>query len=216
MSTYPIFSNNKKQTLVFYSCPKNANTSVKLFFARHLGIENNFYFIEDEIPKYMKEESHKKRMEIKEKNTKTNLINIWPNHQKFSKADSTFKCCIIRCPIERFLSAYKNRILYHKDDAFKNLSIDKVIENLINNNIENLHFLPQTYYLGNNLKYFDCCVDIKNIQKFIDYVNNFFGIEKEFPKLQTGGNNNIVDLTAKQIENLKKIYFDDYNLLKTK
>ena len=30
MSTYPIFSNNKKQTLVFYSCPKNANEAVSV------------------------------------------------------------------------------------------------------------------------------------------------------------------------------------------
>ena len=103
MSTYPIFQNNKEETLVFYSCPKNANTSAKLFFAKHLGIEKNFYFIQDEIPKFKKDQSQKKIEEIKNKSKKTNLVNIWPNHQKFSKVNSTYKCCIIRDPIERFL-----------------------------------------------------------------------------------------------------------------
>ena len=155
MATYPIFNNKKNETLVFYSCPKNANTSAKLFFAKHLGIEKNFYFIQDEIPKFKKKESLKKIQEIKKKNKKTNLINIWPNHQKFTKVDSTYKCCIIRDPIERFLSAYKNRILFHKDSDFLNYSIDTVINNLLENNFKNKHFLPQYFYLGLDLYYFD-------------------------------------------------------------
>ena len=57
MSTYPIFKNNKNETLVFYACAKNANSSAKLFFAKHLGIENNFFFIEDDIPKHKTKES---------------------------------------------------------------------------------------------------------------------------------------------------------------
>ena len=57
MSTYPIFNNKDNKTLVFYACAKNANTSAKLFFAKHLGIENNFYFTEDDIPRYKTRES---------------------------------------------------------------------------------------------------------------------------------------------------------------
>ena len=37
---YGIFKNKKtNKTLVYYPCPKNANTSAKLFFAKHLGID---------------------------------------------------------------------------------------------------------------------------------------------------------------------------------
>ena len=35
---------------------------------------------------------------------------------------------MIRDPVNRFISCYNNRILYHQDLAFNNYSIDQVIE----------------------------------------------------------------------------------------
>ena len=50
---YPIFTNKKNnKKLVFYPVKKNANSSSKLFFAKHLGIQDNFYFLEDEKPRF--------------------------------------------------------------------------------------------------------------------------------------------------------------------
>ena len=213
MPTYPIFNNTKNESLVFYSCPKNANTSAKLFFAKHLGIDKNFYFIQDDIPKYKTEESHKKMQEIKADNDKKNLVNIWPNYQKFSKVDSTYKCCIVRDPVERFLSAYKNRILFHKDKDFFNLSVNSIIKKLLDNNFDNKHFLPQSYFLGLDLKYYDFVIDIKNISKFVIYVNNFFGKDIEFVKLQTGGNNKKIILNDQQINAVKLIYKADFDMI---
>ena len=43
---------------------------------------------------------------------KINLITLFPPYEKFSKVNADFKCCIIRNPIERFVSAFRNRILY--------------------------------------------------------------------------------------------------------
>ena len=44
---YGIFTNTKKnKTLCYYPVPKNANTSAKLFFAKHLGIEDRLVYIE--------------------------------------------------------------------------------------------------------------------------------------------------------------------------
>ena len=42
MSKFALFKNAKKQSLVYYPCAKNANTSAKLFFAKHTNNENNF------------------------------------------------------------------------------------------------------------------------------------------------------------------------------
>ena len=43
---YPLFSNKKTgKTLVFYPVKKNANSSAKLFFAKHLGLENKFFLL---------------------------------------------------------------------------------------------------------------------------------------------------------------------------
>ena len=50
---YPVFTSNKNgKKLAFYPVKKNANTSSKLFFASHLGIEDNFFFLEDEMPRF--------------------------------------------------------------------------------------------------------------------------------------------------------------------
>ena len=53
MSSYGIFENkDKTKKLVFYPCPKNANSSAKLFFIKHLGLENEYIFLSDNIPRY--------------------------------------------------------------------------------------------------------------------------------------------------------------------
>ena len=53
MSSYLIFTNQKtKKRLVFYPVPKNANTSTKLFFAKHLGIDKDYVFLSDDKPEY--------------------------------------------------------------------------------------------------------------------------------------------------------------------
>ena len=207
MSTYPIFKNKANKTLVFYACAKNANTSVKLFFTKHLGIENNFFFIEDNIPKHRTKES---QAYIKKNTGKTNLINIWPNHQEFKEVNSDIKCCVIRHPFDRFISAYKNRILFHKDNNFKDLTVDAILNKLEENNFENKHFLPQNYYLGNELAYYNFYVDITKINLFADFVNNFFGKKIEFPKLQTGGNNFDIQLTNLQKKRIENIYHKDF------
>ena len=42
---YAIFQNKKDQSLVYYQCAKNANSSAKLFFMKHSNKENKVFFI---------------------------------------------------------------------------------------------------------------------------------------------------------------------------
>ena len=209
-SYYAIFENkNNGKKLIYYPCPKNANTSAKLFFARHLGIENKFVFLSDNIPQYKQSRS------IFEKINKINIVSFLPSKQKFTKVLADEKCCIVRNPIKRFISAYNNRILFHKDTQFKNHSVDMVIEKLENNLFENKHFLPQTYFLGNDLKYFTIVANTKNISGFERKVNYFFDKKVKFPKMQTGGGEFNLKLNISQLDKLKKIYIEDFNLLET-
>jgi len=210
-SVYPRFKNNKKEYLVYYPCKKNANSSAKLFFIKHIGFEEKIYFIEDEVPRYKKELYFEKKIKFKDR---INLIKIFPADQKFQKVETDFKCCIIRNPIKRFISAYKNRILFHKDEKFYNLSMDEIIEKLENGLFENTHFLPQNYFLGNNLDYFNIVADVENINLFEKKINDFFGKEIKFPQIQKGGKEFNVKLNITQIEKLKKIYKNDFELLK--
>jgi len=50
MSIYAILKNKENRTLAFYPVPKNANSSAKLFFAKHLGIDKDFLFLSDKAP----------------------------------------------------------------------------------------------------------------------------------------------------------------------
>ena len=209
MSKYIIFQNKKGESLVYYPCAKNANSSAKLFFIKQLGKENEIFFIEDEIPRYKKDDYKKITIQMRDK---TNLINILPNYQKFDKVDSNYKCCIIRNPIDRFLSSYKNRILFHKDTNFKDHTIDMILDKLENKLFENKHFLPQCFSLGNNLEYYSFYADIKNINYFEKKVNDFFSNNINFPKIQTGGSKIKVALSKIQILSIEKIYAEDFEL----
>ena len=210
-SYYPRFKNNKKKFLVYYPCKKNANSSAKLFFIRHIGFEEKVYFIEDDVPRYKKNLYFQKKIQFKEK---INLIKIFPNTQKFQKVETDLKCCITRDPFKRFISAYKNRILFHKDEKFNNLSVDEIIEKLECGLFENSHFLPQSFFLGNNLDYFNIVADVENINLFEKKINNFFGNDIKFPQIQKGGNEFNLKLNITQIKKVNKIYEKDIELLK--
>lgn len=207
---YLIITNpNTKKKLVYYPVAKNANSSVKLFLIKHLGLENKFYNLDNDLPRYLQtEEVHKKYKD------KRDIIHFLPSYTKFQKIEVDIKCCLVRDPIKRFISAYKNRILYHQDIAFKNHSIDLVIEKLENNIFENRHFLPQNYWLGNDLKYFDIIANTSDVSLFVKKINSFFQKEIIFPRLQLGGGKFEISLDTNQNKKIKKIYQDDYDLIK--
>ena len=208
--TYAIFQNrNTGRKLVYYPVAKNANSSAKLFFLKHLKIDKNYYFLSDKVPEYKINQDSK----YKNLDKKYNLVNFLPSYTPFEKIEVDEKCCIIRNPIKRFISAYKNRVLFHKDLGFQNLSINEIIEKLENNSFDNRHFLPQSYWLGSDLRYFTIVSNISNMETFINGVNNFFQNKVEFPRIQIGGTDINIALTNSQKNKLKKIYSSDYDLI---
>ena len=206
MSKYAVFTNktsNKK--LIYYPCPKNANTSAKMFFAKHLNIDKHYLFLGDRIPQADQTEE--------DYEGKQNIISIIPSKQPFEKKKVDIKCCIVRDPIKRFISAYKNRILFHRDVQFKDHSIDMILDKLEINNFENKHFLPQSYFLGNDLNYYSFWSTTDNIGMFVEKVNDFFERKIDFPKIQTGGGNFQINLSNFQIKKIEKIYSEDFQLI---
>ena len=208
--TYAIFQNrNTGRKLVYYPVAKNANSSAKLFFLKHLKMDKNYYFLSDKVPEYKVNED----LKYKNLDKKYNLVNFLPSYTPFEKIEVDEKCCIIRNPIKRFISAYKNRVLFHKDFGFRNLNINEIIEKLENNSFDNRHFLPQSYWLGSDLRYFTIVSNISNMETFINGVNNFFQNKVEFPRIQIGGTDINIALTNSQKNKLKKIYSSDYDLI---
>ena len=206
MSTYAVFTNKTtKKKLIYYPCPKNANTSAKMFFAKHLNIDKHYLFLGDQIPQADQiDEDYE---------GKKNIISIIPSKQPFEKKNVDIKCCIVRDPIKRFISAYKNRILFHRDVQFKDHSIDMILDKLEINNFENKHFLPQSYFLGNDLNYYSFWSTTENIGIFVEKVNDFFERKIDFPKIQTGGGNFQINLSNVQIKKIEKIYIKDFKLI---
>lgn len=208
-SFYGIFTNKKtNKTIVYYPCPKNANTSAKLFFLKHIAAEDQFIFIGDKIPLYKQTE--------KDYEGKKNLVQFLPTKQSFCKINVDVKCCIIRDPVDRFISSFKNRILFHKDEEFKNHSVDMILDKLENGLFENKHFLPQNYFLGDDLNYYSFYADIVNTRLFKDKVNEFFGKQIEFPKVQVGGKGLDVKLSNTQLNRVRKIYAKDFKIFGSK
>ena len=206
---YGIFTNTKtNKSLVYYPVAKNANSSAKLFFLKHLNLQDNFFFIEDDVPRH----AHNEKLYEQYENKK-NLINFLPPYVPFKKIIADEKCCLIRDPIKRFISSYKNRILFHKDKNFFDHTVDMILEKLENDFYENRHFLPQSYWLGSDLSYFTIVTNVSNIKPFVDQVNNFFGKIIDFPHIQTSERGLDFELNVNQIKKVKKIYSRDYDLI---
>ena len=140
-------------------------------------------------------------------------MNFLPPYSRFEKLDVEERACLIRDPLKRFISAYKNRVLFHKDKNFHNHSVNQILEKLENGLFENKHFLPQTYWLGNDLEYFTIKANVENLEPFVKSINNFFSNNLNFPRMQTGGQKNDLHLNQDQKTKIKKIYSEDYDLV---
>ena len=88
--------------------------------------------------------------------------------------------------------------MFHKDKEFFDHSLNLVIDKLENKIFENKHFLPQNYWLGDDLNFFNIVGDVSNINKFVLEINNFFNKKVDFPKIQTGGKEFNISLSFDQ------------------
>ena len=68
----------------------------------------------------------------------------------------------------------KIEFCFTKMKHFINLTIDEIIEKLESGLFDNEHFLPQSFFLGNNLDYFNIIGEVENLSLFEKKINNFF------------------------------------------
>ena len=84
-------------------------------------------FLDDEVPMIKKYQYDKN---IDDKNWLWSFLPPKPKFVELPKSLNAFKLAVVRDPVERFISAYNNRVLWHQDNEFQNLSIKGVISNL--------------------------------------------------------------------------------------
>ncbi|MEM1172050.1 MAG: tetratricopeptide repeat protein [Cyanobacteria bacterium P01_H01_bin.35] len=151
--------------------------------------------------------------------------------EQLKNLDNYFKFTVIRDPVKRLLSCYKNLVLHYK--IFLSKPIQGKVENAglkqepdINYFVENLenyflfsdaithHALPQNKYIGKDLGIYDLICPIENLENLRQIISQKANVEIEFPQLQTAGPKiTIQDLTEKSLTKLIEFYAEDYQLL---
>lgn len=165
--------------------------------------------------------------EVYEGNNVHKTFNAGRAELSLSRYQEYFKFVVIRDPIERFISGYRNRIVYHDDlalDLRKNgkpvnvPDINTFADNLDhfirkNKKVAN-HFQPQSLRLGNDLKVFDAVYPIEQIDNLIEQLSTRVGRSLKLGRYQESGPNmSLQDLSEKAMQKILKFYEQDYALL---
>lgn len=215
----------KKYKLAYIPVPKNACTTTKHFLYQ---LQNKREFESFEA-------GHKK----------FNIHNLMPTLQRekwnslkfFDEIDrsNTFIFAIVRDPLSRLLSCYKNRVLFHGDIS-KDIRACKKCKEAglpekpdINTFAQNLtfyqencksiehHSRPQVDFIGKDPNFYSKIYPIQNINSELwDDLNNIAGEKILTPdkKLQTGGSKIVIDqLTSENSAKIKHLYTTDYKFL---
>jgi len=142
--------------------------------------------------------------------TNVNSVNDYTSGYRPIEADISI--AVKRDPVKRFLSFYRNRILFHKDipdvpsiDALQENYNDYIAEHITIKN----HGLSQTHYAGRPENY----THVYNMNEFDKIAELLSGVFKRTitaRHLQQGGNNIDIVLTKKQLNWIHDYYQEDY------
>jgi sulfotransferase famil protein len=204
-----------KYELFYAAVPKVACTSVKSMF---FVIENGRHFEPYTIngrPKHIHNIGYP-----------SNLREDYPD-----KRIATYhRVALVRDPVKRFLSAYGNRVLHHKELSMDKaglklkklgleptpdlgLFVDKHAEYLEAHPSILHHTRPMIDYLGEDAGYFSKLYPLEDINQFVKDISEHVEMEVEIGREQTGGKKiKPSDLTEAQTQKIKDYYESDYRV----
>lgn len=202
----------EKHTFSYYPVPKCACTSLKLLAFQ---IENEFafrIFHINGVAKYIHD-----------------LYVSFP----FAKAKvmdrpANFRFTVVRDPIDRFLSAYSNRVLQYNELSEARLRFGGADASLaprpdLGTFVVNLeqyraadasvkhHTEPLTYFLGTDPEYFNRIYALKELDELVKWLEDRTGMALVLGHEQKGERKlGRSDLSAAEIERLQEFYAADY------
>ncbi|MEP5418792.1 MAG: sulfotransferase family 2 domain-containing protein [Lentilitoribacter sp.] len=145
-----------------------------------------------------------------------------------AELEKLYRVTLVRDPIKRFLSAYSNRVNFHKE-----LSVKKAGENLKNLDLQpdpdihlfierfdeykkanrsiNRHTMPLVEFLGADPGYYNKIYCISEIEDFRQDIVQRVGMDLKMPYAQTGGKKvDINTLSESEIDKIRQLYKEDY------
>jgi len=143
-----------------------------------------------------------------------------------------FKFTVVRDPLERFLSAFANRVIYHGELSAKNLprlegelaglksnpSLSEFIADLDRYRAASWqirhHTDPQIYFIGRTLAYYERIFSFAELTKIPEAVRAAVGAQIILPHEQSGGPKlTVADLSESEQQRISEFYAADYLLL---
>ena len=218
----PYFLKTYNKTFAYHLCPKNGCTSIANMI---IQADGNIELLKEDHKDFYRTHALAKPSNDNEQFAWPRVPDVvgWTYH------NAEIKLAIKRDPVDRFISGYKNRVLYHKDISktyhwllkqFKNKtkhlpevpSLDTFIKNFDTywtNPWIASHFKSQTTFLGNK-DYYTHVFDITELNKVKELLEEITNIKITVPHLQAGGNDIEVPITDENIKWIKKKYAIDY------
>ena len=136
---------------------------------------------------------------------------------KSTKHDQEVRFCVIRDPVDRFLSGFTNRILYHNDIKTEMTieefikSFDSIMKNPEYKNAAS-HFKPQSESIGTNPDLYTHIFKLSEIEKIKVLLESYCKFHLPYLHLQQSGGIKKPKLTPAQIAWIRKKYEIDYQI----
>jgi hypothetical protein len=205
----------KRYPIAYHATPKVACTSIKLALY-HLEYGKEFERWRDE------------------NGTVRHIHNSWQGTPRFtllSTPESYYKFAVVRDPLERFLSAFANRVIQYRELAEENLhdlkgdlaglkpnpSLSEFIAGLDRYRSASApirhHTDPQTFFLGRNLSYYNRIFRFTELDQIADTLKDAVGAQIMLPHEQRGGLKiSEADLSTNERRRISEFYSEDYLL----
>jgi Sulfotransferase family len=208
----------RKYNIAYFPVPKVACSSLK-----HL-----FFFLE-----------HGRKFEnsIDSAGKKHHIHNsVYPtlntSEDDWSCAANMHRIVVVRDPIDRFISAYRNRVMFYKElsrtkiDKGKAQTLGAKADPDLNEFIDHLelyrtlspvikhHTDPQSYFVGHTLDYFNKVYRFEELETLASDLGEKIGQSVILPHEQKGLAEPPPSISAKRVGKILEFYSGDYALLK--
>lgn len=132
--------------------------------------------------------------------------------------DFPIKFCVVRDPVDRFLSAFVNRVLFHK--TIPNIKDDISFDEFLSTYDENInteayskfksHIEPMVHFLGPNSEFYTHIFNLREINNVKKLLEDTYQIQLPDLHLQQSGGINKPVPTTEQIAWIREKYQQDY------